>query len=133
MYKKNFKKSFIKSFVVVGIISSFVTGISAASVSFSKSVPTMQGTAFIDETAKTEITDYGRVKLTKKEPDSVSFSAKGPGLSTYGPVTQVKKTGTWYKVNYFAEYGIGTKMMAMYRNSNWSVNSNMITGTFDYK
>lgn len=70
--------------------------------------------------------------MTKKEPDAVSFSAKNNGGS-YGSVTTVTSKNTTYNVNYTGTFGSGTPMTARFRNHNWSLNSNMITGTFDYK
>lgn len=52
---------------------------------------------------------------------------------SYGSVTTVTQTGTTYRVNYTGTFGSGTPMTARFRNHNWSLNSNMITGTFDYK
>ena len=126
------KKNKFRILVSLGIIASSLTGVSAATARINSSVPTAQGYKTVTSKSKTQTTNYGTVRLTKKEPDAVSFSAKNNGGS-YGSVTTVTQTGTTYRVNYTGTFGSGTPMTARFRNHNWSLNSNMITGTFDYK
>lgn len=93
------KKNKFRILVSLGIIASSLTGVSAATASINSSVPTAQGYKTVTSKSKTQTTNYGTVRLTKKEPDAVSFSAKNNGGS-YGSVTTVTQTGTTYRVNY---------------------------------
>lgn len=126
------KKKYLKILVSLGIIATAFTGVSATTTSINHSVPTAQGYKYLSTKNKSSKTNYGTVILTKKEPDAVTFSAKADGGS-YGDGTVVYNKNTVYNVNYTGTYGSGTPMTARFRNHNWSLNSNMITGTFDYK
>ena len=101
-----------------------------------KSVPTMQGYAYLDKKNKLYKGDLGIVWLTKKDPDKVSFSATKVFLDSTvdgwsAAVTVSSKDGC-YLVNYIKSYDEGTTMGARFRNANWSLNTNYISGTFDY-
>lgn len=126
------KKKYLKILVSLGIIATTFTGVSAASVAINHSVPTAQGYKYLSTKNKSTVSKSGTVILTKKEPDAVTFSAKADG-GAYGDGTIASKKNTEYTVHYKGTYGIGTPMTARFRNHNWSLNSNMITGTFDYK
>lgn len=127
----------IKKYVLTSILSFMmlvgaVATISAATASINHSVPTRQGYKELASVGKSSSTNHGSVNLSKMEPDAVTFSAKANGNS-YGSGKVVTQTKTNFTVNYTATYGKGQKMTARFRNHNWSLNSNMITGTFDYK
>lgn len=112
-----------------------VTGVSAASTSFTdKSVPTAQGYATLTAMKKSESSDYGIVNLSKMTPDAVTFSAKATASGhTYGAGKTVTQLNTDFYVYYTATYGEGQEMQARFRNHNWSLNSNKISGVFNYK
>lgn len=130
--KNKMKKKVFTLLAVLSIYATTVTGVYAATAYFSTSVPTMQGYKEIGSRNKDRTTSIGSVSLTKKDPDSVSFSVKCKDGS-FGRATQVAKTNQTYTVYYNNSYNAGTTMTARFRNANWSLNSNMITGTFDYK
>lgn len=111
------------------------TGVSAATTSFTdKSVPTAQGYATLTAMAKSESSDYGIVNLSKMTPDAVTFSAKAVANGhNYGSGKTVTQLDTDFYVYYTAIYGSGQKMQARFRNHNWSLNSNKISGSFNYK
>ena len=110
---------------------------SAATVTINHSVPTMQGYATLASKNKNQSTSYGTVYLTIKEPAAVTFSArakKSDGTwGSYQAGTVVDKAKKTFNVAYEYNLGVGTTVQARFRNHNWSVNSNQIEGTFDYK
>lgn len=126
------KKKYLKVLISLGIIATTFTGVSAATVTIDHSVPTAQGYKYLTAKAKSQKTSYGTVILTKKEPDAVTFSAAAQG-GFYSDGVTVYNTNQTYNVNYAGTYGAGTIMQARFRNHNWSLVSNIIKGTFDYK
>lgn len=114
-----------------------VTGLSATSITINESVPTMQGYKELASRNKSESSSSGTVSLTLKDPDAVTFSArakKSDGTwGSYQAGTVVSKTNTNYNVAYEYNLGVGTTVQARFRNHNWSLNSNQIEGTFNYR
>ena len=111
------------------------TGVSASAVAFfNKSVPTAQGYATLSALEKSQSSDYGIVNLSKMTPDAVTFSARAVADGhSYGKGKTVTQLNTDFYVYYTATYGEGQNMQARFRNHNWSLNSNKISGEFDYK
>lgn len=126
------KKRYVVGLVSLGVVAFTFSGVSAVMVNINHSVPTAQGYKVLPTKDKSERSNLGAVTLSKKEPDAVTFSAKADGGS-YASGTTVTEKGLIYDVKYAGTYGVGTPMTARFRNHNWSLNSNMITGVFDYR
>lgn len=114
-----------------------VTGASATTIALNHSVPTMQGYVTLPAKTKSESSSYGTVYLTKKDPDAVTFSARYKNSlgnwEDYYLGAVVDKTNVTVLVFHQANLGVGTTVQARFRNHNWSLNSNQIEGTYDYK
>ena len=135
---KKGKKFLRLSIFGIGFFAIFLTvSASAATVTINHAVPTMQGYVTLASRSKSQASSYGTVKLTKKDPVAVTFSARAKkstgSWGSYQSGTVVEKTGTTYNVPYEYNLGAGTTVQARFRNHNWSLNSNQIEGTFDYK
>lgn len=126
------KKKLLTILATLSIFATTITGVYAASATFYTNVSTMQGYTVLESRNKSTTSPYGTIVLMIKDSDAVSFSAKCQGGS-YGPATLVTKVNQTYTVKYNATYTKGTNMTARFRSGNWSLNHNMIAGTFDYK
>ncbi len=133
--EKMLKRSLIG---LVGILALSATTVGASSVTINDAVPTMQGYKQLKEGTKTYGNNFATVILTKLDPDAVTFTVRakksdgswGSYYSDgYGTVTKTNKQEV---VIY--EYSLikGTTTQARFRNSNFSLNSNQIEGTFKY-
>ena len=97
----------------------------------------MQEYVSLSSKSKSVASSYGTVTLTKKDPDAVTFSArakKSDGTwGDYQEAVVVNTTNTTYRIPYEYALSAGTTVQARFRNHNWSLNSNQIEGTLDYK
>lgn len=104
------KKSILIFLVFLSII--IVTfAVVSGTTSIKSSISTIQGYEILPLVDKSSKINDSAVKLSKLEPDVVIFSARADG----------------------GVYGSRTPMITRFRNYNWSINSNMITGIFDCK
>ena len=114
-----------------------VSSVSAAGVTINHSVPTMQAYVTFPLISKSSASSNATVTLTKKNPDTVTFSARAQKTNgTWGDYqagTVVTKTNVPYNVPYEYNLSAGTLVQARFRNHNWSMNSNQIEGIFDYR
>lgn len=117
------------SFLAAAILVSASTIISAATESFTnRSVPTAQGYSYLSGRNTSTPASYSTVNLSKMSPDAVTFSSG----KNYESEAIVYSTGVTYKMSYSYCYIQGAMSKARYRNHNWSLNSNTISGVVNY-
>lgn len=119
-----------------------IISISVSAIDFTKkTVKTMQGYTRFSIGTLTSDTNWAYVKLTDMTPDAVTFSVSecknGTDCEYFGTGVVYEKDEDLNKtfvVSYknAAVMSSGTKVQGRYRNHNWSLNSNYITGAFKY-
>lgn len=122
-------------FSLIAVCGSTLTlaGVKATSKVIHQEVPTFQGYGYVDKAQKSTTGSTGSVNLSTKENEAVTFSARATTTSGYGSGVTVKQTNRDYVVNYAAIYGAGQEMQARYRNANWTNNTGLIIGWFNYQ
>lgn len=113
-----------------------ITGVQATSVAFyGKEVPPTQKYAYINVATKSTSTNYGTIYLAGTSSEKVTFSARSYPNGSYYTGTTVTSNDydRTFQVPYDAIYGAGQEMQARFRNANYTFNSGLISGTFDYK
>jgi len=128
--------------ISVFFLTIFVISISVSAIDFErKPVKTMQGYTRFSIGTLTEATNWAYVKLTDMTPDAVTFTVTeckgGDDCEYFGTGVVYEKSEDLNKtfvVSYknAAVMPSGTKVQGRYRNHNWSLNSNYITGFFKY-
>lgn len=130
-------KKFLFLSVLAFVLLLAVTSVRAGVLNINNTVPTfMIWETGLPVRTKTDSTDFSGVILSRKDPNTVQFQARGKKADgTWGNYYTTTNVSTLHAnciVHFEYNFGVGTQVHLRYRNYNLSIESQMITGQWNY-